>query len=97
MKYLLCDLLNAFPRLERHIQNRAVSSNVTGKGDTHGVLLALLANIKRDRIFLPSMSLKRAVSISLGSLSDSVGSKVSNEGSSKDRLFISALVSGSPM
>lgn len=59
--------------------------------------LALLANMKRDRVFLPSMSLKRAVSMSLGSLSDSVGSRVSNEGSSKDRLFISALVSGSPM
>lgn len=38
------------------------------------------------------MSLKRAVSISLGSLSGSVGSKLSNEGSSKDRLFIFAIV-----
>lgn len=38
------------------------------------------------------MSLKRAVSISLGSLSGSVGSKLSNEESSKDRLFIFAIV-----
>lgn len=37
------------------------------------------------------MSLKRAVSISLGSLSGSVGSKLSNEGSSNDRLFIFAI------
>lgn len=38
------------------------------------------------------MSLKRAVSISLGSLSGSVGSRLSNEESSKDRLFIFAIV-----
>lgn len=37
---------------------------------------------------LPSMSFKRAVSISLGSFSDSVGSRLSSEGSSNDRLFI---------
>lgn len=39
------------------------------------------------------MSLKSAVSISLGSCSDIVGSRLSNVESSKDRLFIFALVS----
>lgn len=38
------------------------------------------------------MSLKRAVSISLGSLSGRVGSRLSNEESSKDRLFIFAIL-----
>lgn len=38
------------------------------------------------------MSLKRAVSISLGSLSGSVGSRLSSEESSKARLFMFAIV-----
>lgn len=48
-------------------------------------------------IFLPSMSLKRAVSMSLGSLSDNVGSRLSNEASSNDRLFIFTVVPGYPL
>lgn len=43
------------------------------------------------------MSLSRAVSMSLWSWSDSVGSRPSNEGSSNDKLFIFPLVSGFPM
>lgn len=46
---------------------------------------------------MSSMSLSRAVSMSLGSFSDSVGSRLSNEGSSNDMLFIFTLVSGFPM
>lgn len=42
---------------------------------------------------ISSMSLKRAVSISLGSFNDSVGSRLSNEGSSNDRVFIFTIVS----
>lgn len=47
-------------------------------------------------IVLPSMSLKRAVSMSLGSFRDSVGSRLSNDGSSNDKLSIVTVLSGFP-